>query len=204
MHTVDTKGLACPAPIIATKRALREAGEGETIVVLTDNQTSLNNLTRFLKDNKARFSVEGTNSEWTVTITGRNSDVELTDAEEYCAVDIPHFSMGDFVIAFTSDKMGEGTEELGRLLMVNFIKAIKDLDKLPSKMVFYNKGVELGRNDSPVVEHLRDLEQMGVKLYFCATCTKYYSLEEKISLGTLSNMYEIVQIMASSGNVVKP
>jgi len=57
--------------------------------------------------------------------------------------------MGDFVIAFTSDKMGDGDEELGHLLMGNFIKAIKDLDVLPRKMVFYNKGVTLGAVESP-------------------------------------------------------
>ncbi len=45
--------------------------------------------------------------------------------------------------------MGDGDEELGHLLMINFIKAIKDLDILPGKMVFYNKGVTLGAEDSP-------------------------------------------------------
>jgi selenium metabolism protein YedF len=204
MHTVDTKGQPCPAPIIATKKALREAKDGETIMVLTDSRTSLNNLTRFLKDNKAQFSVDEAGGVWTLTITGKSGDIALTDAETYCAVDIPHFSQGDFVIAFTSDKMGEGNDDLGRLLMANFVKAIKDLDELPAKMVFYNKGVELGKDDSPVIEHLRELERMGVQLFLCATCAKFYSLDEKIHIGQLSNMFEIVQIMASSGNVIKP
>jgi selenium metabolism protein YedF len=204
VRTVDTKGQPCPAPIIATKKALREAKDGETIVVLTDSRTSLNNLTRFLKDNKAQFSIEESNGVWTLTITGKYESTGITDAEAYCAVDIPHFSKSNLVIAFTSDKMGEGNDELGRLLMANFVKAIKDLDELPSKMVFYNKGVELGKDDSPVIEHLRELERMGVELFLCATCAKFYSLEEKIHIGQLSNMFEIVQIMASAGNVIKP
>ena len=45
---------------------------------------------------------------------------------------------------------------------------------------------------------------MGVELLFCATCVNYYSLEDKIKIGTLSNMYEIVQTMASASNIVKP
>ena len=76
--------------------------------------------------------------------------MSLTKAEAYCAAEIPHFSQGDFIIVFNSDKMGEGDEELGRLLMTNFIKAIKDLDVLPDKMIFYNNGVKLGSIDSPV------------------------------------------------------
>jgi selenium metabolism protein YedF len=100
--------------------------------------------------------------------------------------------------------MGDGDEELGHLLMSNFIKGIKDLDSLPVKMVFYNKGVILGAEDSPVIDHLKEIEKMGVRLFLCATCAKHYSLEEKIKIGTLSNMFEIVQVMASAGNVVKP
>jgi selenium metabolism protein YedF len=100
--------------------------------------------------------------------------------------------------------MGEGEEELGRLLMTNFIKAIKDLDVLPGKMIFYNNGVKLGSLDSPVYENLNEIEKMGVGMLFCATCAKYYSLEEKIKVGTLSNMFEIAQVMASAGNIIKP
>jgi hypothetical protein len=75
---------------------------------------------------------------------------------------------------------------------------------LPKKMVFYNNGVKLGAIGSPVFEHLREIEKMGVGLLLCATCAKYYSLEEKIKVGSLSNMYEIAQVMASAGNVLKP
>ena len=100
--------------------------------------------------------------------------------------------------------MAVSDDELGLLLMTNFIKAIKDLDVLPGKMVFYNKGVTLGSDDSPVLELLKELEKMGVGLLLCGTCVKYYSIEEKVNVGTLSNMFEITQIMASSGNVVKP
>ena len=76
--------------------------------------------------------------------------------------------------------MGEGDDDLGHLLMNNFIKALKDLDRLPQKMVFYNNGVKLATNDSPVIEHLKDLEKMGVELLLCATCVNHYSLEDSV------------------------
>ena len=204
VRIVDTKGQQCPVPIIATKKALKEAKTGETFKVLTDNQTSLNNLARFLKDNSTEFSFMKEGRVWTLTVTKKAAEVLKVKPEEYSAPDVPHFSQGNFIIAFTSDKMGEGDEDLGRLLMVNFIKAIKDLEKLPEKMVFYNNGVKLGSVDSPVIEHLKEIERMGVGILVCATCAKYYSLESKIKTGTLSNMYEIAQVMASSGNIIKP
>jgi selenium metabolism protein YedF len=204
MKIVDARGQQCPAPLIATKRALKEARKGESFRVLTDNKTSLNNISRFLKDNNTEFIVEETGGVWSITITRGDESEPHAHAEDYCTNEIPHFRQGDFIIAFTSDKMGEGDDELGRLLIVNFIKAIKELDILPSKMVFYNNGVKLGTVDSPVFEHLKEIEKMGVAILLCATCAKYYSIEEKIKIGTLSNMYEIAQVMASAGNIVKP
>jgi len=204
MKIIDTSGQQCPAPLIATKHALKDDKTGNSFQVVTDNQTSFNNICRFLKDNDTGFISEESNGRWTITIIKKSSDQDSLSPEEYCTTTIPHFSQGNFIVAFTSDKMGDGDEELGHLLMINFIKAIKDLDSLPAKMVFYNKGVILAVEDSPVIDHLKEIEKMGVKLFLCATCAKHYSLEEKIKIGTLSNMFEIAQVMASAGNVVKP
>ncbi len=204
MKIVDTRGLTCPAPLIATKRAIKDTAPGEALKIMTDNKTSLSNLTRFLTDNRVGFSTEKGEDFWTITIINGTTEVQYTDPEVYCTTGIPHFTKGKFVIAFTSDTMGQGDEKLGHQLMVNFVRAIKDLDKLPAKMVFYNRGVFLGAEDSPVAQDIRELGTMGVQIFFCATCVSYYSLEDKIKTGSLSNMYEIVQIMASADNVVKP
>ena len=204
MRIVDTKGQLCPAPLIAAKKALKETSVGESFIVLTDNQTSLNNLSRFLKDNNADFQVSETAGVWTLTITKTTGDVTLAKAEEYCNSSVSHFQKGNFIVVLASDKMGEGDDELGHLLMNNFIKALKDLDILPQKMVFYNSGVKLAANDSPVIEHLKDLEKMGVELLLCATCVNHYSIESIVGAGTLSNMYAIAEVMASAGNIVRP
>ncbi|MCX6327000.1 MAG: sulfurtransferase-like selenium metabolism protein YedF [Bacteroidia bacterium] len=204
MRIVDTKGQLCPAPLIATKKALKETVVGESFIVLTDNQTSFNNLSRFLKDNNADSQVSETGGIWTLKITKTTGDTTPAKAEEYCATSISHFQKGNFIIVLSSDKMGEGDDELGHLLMSNFIKALKDIDRLPQKMVFYNGGVKLATNGSPVIDHLKDMEKMGVELLLCATCVNHYSLESVVGAGTLSNMYSIVEVMASAGNIVRP
>lgn len=203
MRIVDTKGQLCPAPLIAAKKALKETAEGETFKVLTDNQTSFDNLCRFLKDNGAGLQVDESQGVWTLTVTRRTGEIVETKVEEYCVSSISHFEKGNYVVAITSDKMGDGDEELGHLLISNFIKALKDLDKLPQHMVFYNKGVTLAVNGSPVLDHIKDLEKMGVEIHLCATCVNYYKLESSITVGTLSNMYSIAEIMASAGNIIR-
>jgi selenium metabolism protein YedF len=204
MKIVDTKGQLCPAPLIAAKRALREIVVGDSFIILTDNQTSFNNLSRFLKDNNTKFSITEEAGVWTLTVTKLAGGVSETSAEEYCAPAVSHFEKGNFIVVISSDKMGDGDDELGHLLMSNFIKALKDLDRLPQKMVFYNKGVTIVTKSSPVIGHLTDLEKMGVELLLCATCVNYYKIEEQRGAGILSNMYVIAEAMASAEKIIKP
>lgn len=204
MKVVDTKGQQCPAPLIATRKALRESKEGESFCILIDNKTSFDNVSRFLRDNNIPFSSEEKSGVWTLIVTKSGSAEPAGDLEKYCSVTVPHFSKGDFVVVFSSEKMGTGDDDLGTLLMTNFFKAIRDLDILPSKMLFYNSGVKLGTSSSPVHDHLVEIEKMGVGLLFCGTCVSHFKLQEKIKIGVLSNMFEITQVMASAGNVVKP
>jgi selenium metabolism protein YedF len=204
MRIIDTKGQKCPAPLIAAKKALKKTAPGEEFILLVDNHTSFNNVCRFLRDNKTDFSVSEKEGIWALTITGTTSDISRIEAEDYCSDPITHFERGNFIIVISSDKMGDGDNELGHLLMSNFIKAVKDLDRLPQKMVFYNKGVTLVTNSSPVIAHLKDLEKMGVELLLCATCVNHYSIEASLGAGILSNMYTIAEVMASSGSIVKP
>jgi selenium metabolism protein YedF len=204
MRVVDTRGQLCPAPLIEAKKAIKETGRGESFILLTDNQTSFDNLSRFLKDNNCDFHFSKDEDVWKMTITSLTGGISEIRAEEYCTPSIAHFEKGNYIVVITSDKMGDGDEELGHLLMSNFIKALKDLERLPQKMVFYNKGVMIVTGNSPVIDHLRDLEKMGVELLLCATCVNHYSLADSIGAGTLSNMYTIAEVMTSAGNIIKP
>ena len=204
MRTADTRGQLCPAPLIAAKRVLKEVGAGEFFIVLTDNLTSYNNLIRFLKDNKTEVVSEENDGVWKLTVKKLSEESPHVRAEDYCAPEIAHFEKGDFIIVISSDRMGDGDDELGKLLMGNFIKALKDLEKLPQHIVLYNMGVTLATKNSPYIEHFRQLEKMGVEIQLCATCVSHFKLGESIGTGILSNMYTIAEIMASAGKIIKP
>jgi len=204
MRIVDTKGQLCPAPLIAAKRALNETASGESFIVVTDNKTSFDNLSRFLKDNNAKFTIAESEGVWSLTVTKSEGVPVEVKTEDYCDTPVAHFQKGNFIVVISTEKMGEGDAELGHLLMTNFIKALKDIDKLPQKILFYNSGVKLVTNSSPVIEHLRDLEKMGVELILCGTCVNHYSLGAEIESGTISNMYAIAEIMSMAGNIIKP
>ena len=95
MRIVDTKGQLCPAPLIAARKALKETVDGDSFIVLTDNKTSFDNLSRFLSDNKAKFVVIESEGVWTLTVTKKNGLGSDIKAEEYCAPVISHFEKGN-------------------------------------------------------------------------------------------------------------
>ena len=204
MKRVDTRGQSCPAPIIALKRALKEIMAGESFELVIDNRTSFENVSRFLNDNNTKFTCSEKGATWNIIVTKGKDDLQVLKPDYQTPDIIPHFSKGDFVIAFSSDIMGDGDKNLGHILIENFVKSIKDLDILPSKIVLYNRGVLLGSESSDTSGHIRDLEKMGVEVLLCSTCIDHYSLSQKVRVGKPSNMFEILQIMASSGNVIKP
>ena len=108
------------------------------------------------------------------------------------------------MVVISSDKMGEGEEELGKVLIKGYIYALTQLETLPKTILFYNKGAYLTCEGSASLEDLKSLEAQGVEILTCGTCLNYYGITEKLQVGTVTNMYVIAETMAKAGKVVKP
>lgn len=106
------------------------------------------------------------------------------------------------VIVINSDKMGEGDEELGRRLIANVLRTLLDAEKKPQTLVLYNSGVKLAAKDSPVLETLQSLENLGVEIICCATCVNFYGLTDLIQTGRVTNMPEIVKVLTEVENTI--
>ena len=108
------------------------------------------------------------------------------------------------LVAVDTDVMGRGSEELGRTLMKGFLFAVSQLPVLPKTMLFYNGGAHLTVEGSACLEDLKNLEAQGVEILTCGTCLNHYGLTDKLAVGGVTNMYEIVERMESAGHIVKP
>jgi selenium metabolism protein YedF len=206
MKIVDTTGLTCPEPLILTKRALKEVTAGEKITVITDNSTSLANLKRFLTDNGSVFSVTSDKGVYTLIVERGEGMLSSTTAAEYCEVSVKSDKgeTNSYSIIFSSEKMGEGNDDLGLILIRSFITTLIESDSLPESILFYNAGVKLATDDSFVIEELKKIESMGVKLLLCGTCVNFFNLKQSINIGIISNMYEMSDAMISSAKIIKP
>jgi selenium metabolism protein YedF len=208
--TVDARGLVCPKPLIMTKAALEKLAVGQEMDVVIDNETSRQNIERFLKDNGATSSCTENAGEFTLRIRKQNAVPGRPNTQEYC---IPHpsspssndrESKKSAVILFKSDKMGCGPDDLGAILMKAFINTIKEIFPLPSALVFYTDGIHLTVEGSPVVDPIRELESRGVKILVCGTCLDYFKKKASLEVGIVSNMYAILETLSSAHHVITP
>jgi selenium metabolism protein YedF len=103
----------------------------------------------------------------------------------------------------TSDRIGDGPEELGRLLMKNFVHTLLETSELPNRMLFLNRGVFLTCEDSEILEALGKLHDMGVEIFSCGLCLDFFKLKEKLRIGATTNMLAIADYLLAADSVIK-
>ena len=200
MVTVNAMGDNCPIPVIKTKKAMQALTGPETIEVLVDNEIAVQNVTKLGKEQGGEVSSEKLGEkEYKVTIQMQGAPA-AADTEAACTPD----QKGDLIVVVSSDRMGSGNDELGKVLIKGFIYAVTQLDTLPKKMLFYNGGATLTVEGSDSLEDLKSLEAQGVEILTCGTCLDYYQVKDKLAVGGVTNMYSIVESMAEAGKIVRP
>ncbi|NLW39639.1 MAG: sulfurtransferase-like selenium metabolism protein YedF [Tissierellia bacterium] len=191
---VDARGQACPKPVIMTKKELDKITEG-VITTIVDNEVAKDNVSKLAKNAGYDYKVDkkGEN-EYYITITKG----QLSEDANVCIPD----TFKDLTIAFTSNLMGKGSEELGKILMKSFVYTLTEATPYPSTLVFFNSGVYLTCEGSEVLEDLRKLEAEGVEIISCGTCLDYYEIKDKLKVGEISNMYTIYEKLKNPTNTI--
>ena len=88
--------------------------------------------------------------------------------------------------------------------MKGFLFAVSQLPELPKTILFYNGGAKLTVEGSDSLEDLKKMEAQGVEILTCGTCLNFYGLTDKLAVGSVTNMYTIVEKLAGAGKVIKP
>ncbi len=203
MITVNAMGDNCPIPVIKTKKAMQALTGPETIEVLVDNEIAVQNVMKMASSSGGKVSSEKLGEkEYKVTIAMEGAPSAEAVQEEGAAY-IPDMR-DNMVVVVSSDRMGIGNDELGKVLIKGFIYAVTQLDTLPKTMLFYNGGAAITCEGSDSLEDLKSLEAQGVEILTCGTCLDYYGLKEKLAVGSVTNMYSIVEKIAGAGKILKP
>jgi len=193
MKEIDCRGMACPQPVVTTKKALDESGVKEFILIV-DNPAARENVERFAQSQGAMVDVEEKGNDFYLRIQKRSA----------CDVAGSVQRAEKVVVYINSNLLGVGEEALGAILMRAFLKVLLELKPVPSKLIFINSGVRLTSEGSEVLATLQALSEKGVGILSCGTCLDFYGLKEKLKVGIVSNMYDIAQSLLDADRLIRP
>lgn len=194
-EVIDARGLACPQPVIQTRKAMQQVDQ---LVTLVDNETSVTNVSRM-----------ASRSGWQVNVVPQGDEfrIELAKGQdraqpEPLPVGKAEVATGPTILVISSDTLGRGDAELGNILIRAFFHSLGEVEPLPQTIIFFNAGVKLACEGSPVLDDLQALEDNGIEMLACGTCLDYFELKDKLVAGQVSNMYDIAESMLTAGKVV--
>lgn len=191
---IDARGELCPKPVIMTKKELDKLVEG-TLTTIVDNEVAKENVSKLAASMGLSYTVDKIQeNEFYIHINKITTVIkEIENVSEKLSKQM--------TIAIGSNVMGKGEEELGKILMKSFIYTVKETAPYPGNIVFYNSGVYLTCEGSPVLDDLLALIEEGVEIQSCGTCLDYYNLKDKLVLGDISNMYSIYEKMKNANTI---
>ncbi len=197
MKEIDARGLACPKPVVLTKKAMEENNE---ILIVVDNKTASENVAKLAQKMKAEVSIVEEAKDYFKIIIRKSSQTEVENNSNSSGQTFQDSEQGK-VYLVASDTLGEGERDLGKILIKGFLSTLLDIKTLPKKVIFLNSGVKLAVLEKDVSATLKKLAEAGVEILLCGTCLDYYDLSDKVEVGEVSNMYEIVNSLNNNNSV---
>lgn len=200
---LDERGKQCPLPVIETKKALERSVPGTVIEVMVDNEIAVQNLLKMAEHKGLAHQEEKlAEQKFCVRITAAADHGRIAAEEE--AEQVSAGIRQGLVAAIGASVMGQGDDVLGKVLMKSFIYALSQQDTLPQTVLLFNGGAFLSCEGSESVQDLQAMAAEGVEILTCGTCLNHYGLTEKLAVGSVTNMYDIVERMTRAKSVVRP
>lgn len=191
---IDARGFGCPMPVMMAEEALSKIDEG-IVEILVDNEASAGNLGRFATKNGFYSEIKKEENYWNVKIVkGYVCEVPQKEIK-------PKETERDLFLLVATDTMGK-EDELGRILMKGFFETMKVTKEIPHTIFFLNAGVKLTTINEESISIIKELEEMGVEIFTCGTCLKYYNLESELKVGYRGTTDKIIEGMKDFKNTI--
>lgn len=200
-NELDCRGMNCPAPVLSVRDAL-EKEASDSITVLLDNEAARQNVSRFLEHRDFQVSSEIQGGEYRVVGTRKGGASAPAHTSTTPAAKKLEPGVKKVMVLITGTHMGHGDDGLGDMLMFNFIKTLKEMGTDLWRVVFVNSGVSFTAEGSEAVPILQELAGKGVQITACGACLAFFHLLDKIQVGEVTNMLEIVTAMKDADSVV--
>ena len=193
---LDARGLACPKPVLETRKALQTEN---VLTVIVDNRAARDNVSRLASKSGRQVRIEEKDDGIYIHI---EREAGASEQEEK-SPDVIMSTAGKLVLVIASDTVGSGDDELGNILMRAFMPTFLEVEPRPDTIIFMNNGVKLTVSDSSVLEDLQTLANEGVQILVCGTCLNYFNLTDDVAVGEISNAYTIAEKMLQADRTVR-
>lgn len=194
---INAMGQKCPMPVIMLKNTIKEIQSG-SLEVLIDNEISKRNIEKYCDEKKFHYITTEENKVYKVNIK-----VNKNIGEEKIEIENSKRNKKNIVV-IDSLEMGKGDEKLGIALLKSFVYTLTELETPIDTLILYNKGVLLATENSDSLEDLKILETQGTKIEICGACTNFYGITEKVKVGNITNMLNILTIQLKADGIIKP
>lgn len=206
---INARGLACPQPVLTAKQAV-EQDHPARLTVRVDNEAAVENVSRFLGTRGYETTAFGQGDDFTVTAVltqgpGRTEKQNMkTGPAPAVSGDDAREVRQKILVFIATDRMGFGDDELGKKLMISFIKTLGEMGDDLWRLVFVNNGVKLTITGSSVLETLQEYERQGISILVCGTCLSHFDLLAEKQVGDTTNMLDIVTSLQLAQKVIQP
>lgn len=201
IEKIDCRGMACPQPVIVTKKAL-DTMESGTVITMVDNDAARQNVSLFARNAGCDVVVDQADGGYSITITKGTPARSPGDESDKAAITGQESNEAGPVYFFSSNILGQGSPDLGMTLMKSLMVTLNEMNPPPGALIFLNSGVYLTCEGSGVLELIKSMADKGVEILSCGTCLDYYNLKQKLSAGRISNMYEINSHLSGPRKVI--
>ncbi len=200
MKIIDVLGKPCPIPVVEARKALA-LSEVEGVLVKVDNTVAVQNLRKMADSFGYSFSCEDKGDGSYEVAVNKDGKAAISISEE-TPLDGESGERRGPTVVISRNTMGEGAEELGKILIKGFIYSLTELSPPPEHVIFLNSGAYLTSEGANTVDDLRRLAEKGTGIFTCGTCVNYYGLQGRLAAGEITDMYGITQKMASASRLI--
>lgn len=198
---LDLRGLACPEPVLATKRFL-DKKEHERVTALVDDEVCVSNLERLARTMKASCSVEKHTDYFSVLISIGNEPAHQDETKSSDAGTLKSAKTGT-VIFISKDQLGQGDIEFSQTLLDVFLQSYLEGGHSPQAILLANSGVKLLAREARSKKVLDDFRERGTEVLACGLCVEYYSLKNDIDSKQITNMFAICEYLNAAEKLIQ-
>ncbi len=199
---VDARDLFSPKPAVMALTALTQLKKHETLAVLVNDGKAVSELMHLAEEHNCGFSLEN-EGDYSVVTLAPTAKVTVSNPLEEALHLMGIEPLAPPIFLVGSEYVGAGDKRLGSIIANEVIFNIGLQENLPSAVIFYNSGAKLTRADSPVLDALKDLVELGVEVLTDSVSIEVYGADDgTVAVGEIVDPYIIVALLSTQHGVI--